>query len=307
MKRLSLILALWAAPASAEPFKVMLDWFVNPDHGPVIVAEERGYFREAGLEVEIIAPADPSDPPKMVAAGTVDLAVGYQPQLYLQRAAGLPIARVGTLIDSPLYCVMVTADGPIHRLADLKGQAVGFSVPGIEEALLHTMLKSNGVDPAEVTQVNVNFALSQALASGQVAAVSGAFRNFEPHQMAALGQEARCFDPEDHGVPGYDELIWLANPATMDRDKVARFLAATQRAAAEIAADPEAGWETFKAYAPELDDALNASAWPDTVPHFAADPFRLDEGRYEAFGAYLSGLGLIPAAPPVAEIALVLR
>lgn len=305
---LAALLAFAALPAcAADRLSVMLDWFVNPDHGPIIVAQQRGYFADAGLEVEIIPPADPSDPPKMAAAGEVDLAVGYQPQLYLQHAGGLPVVRVGTLVNAPLYCVMVDAEGPVTDLSALKGKRVGFSVPGIEEALLHTMLRTNGVDPSEVEQINVNFALTTALAAGQVDAVSGAFRNFELHQMEIVGKTGRCFHPEEHGVPTYDELIYLANPATMNKDRIARFLDATARAAREIAAGPQAGWEDFKSYAPELDDALNAAAWPDTVPHLATDPFALDEGRYAAFGSFMAEVGLIPAAPAVADIAVTVR
>ena len=126
----------------------------------------------SGLAVEIIAPADPADPPKMAAAGKVDLAVSYQPQLYLQHEAKLPLVRVGTLVNNPLYCVMVDADGPVKSLADLAGRKVGFSIAGIEEALMHTMLRSNGVDPKDVEQINVNFSLTPALVAGQVEAVS---------------------------------------------------------------------------------------------------------------------------------------
>src|SRR3546814_3556698 len=61
--------------AAADKLTLILDWFVNPDHGPIIVAQEQGYFAEQGLAVEVIAPADPSAPPTMVAAGKADLAV----------------------------------------------------------------------------------------------------------------------------------------------------------------------------------------------------------------------------------------
>lgn len=305
MKPLLLALLLLAPRAeAADSLSVMLDWFVNPDHGPIIVAAERGYFTEAGLDVTIIPPADPSDPPKMAAAGQVDLAVSYQPQLYLQHAAGLGLKRVGTLIDAPLYCVMVDAAGPVKTMADLRGRKVGYSLAGIEAALMQRMLRHNGVDPAEVETINVNFALTPAVATGQVAAVSGAFRNFELHQMAAVGHQGRCFLPEDNGVPAYDELIYLARADLAGDDRIARFLAATGRAAAEIAADPQAGWDTFRAHAAELDDPLNAKAWPDTWPHFARDPAALDAARYRDFGAFLVETGLIATAPPVETIAV---
>merc|ERR1711964_643422 len=100
----------------------MLDWFVNPDHGPIIIAQEKGYFAEQDLAVKIVAPADPSDPPKLVAAGKADLAISYQPQLHLQIHEGLPLKRVGTLVATPLNCLLTLADGPVKSPADLAGK-----------------------------------------------------------------------------------------------------------------------------------------------------------------------------------------
>ncbi len=304
MKRFIILATLFlASPAeAADKLSVMLDWFVNPDHGPIIVAKQKGYFSDAGLDVEIVAPADPSDPPKMVAAGKADLAVTYQPQLYLQHEEGLPLVRVGTLINSPLYCVLTKADGPVQKLADLKGRKVGFSVAGIEEAMLGTMLKADGISIDQVEMVNVNFSLAPSLASGQVDAVSGAFRNFELHQLESLGQKGHCFNPEDHGVPNYDELIYTANPNTLNRDAIQRFLAATEHAAADITADPDNTWKIFASYAPELQDELNKKAWKDTYKHFATHPAALDKTRYADFGAYMQKQGLIKTAPDVGTI-----
>lgn len=304
MKKTLALLALLASPAhAADHLTVMLDWFVNPDHGPIILAQQKGYFADEGLDVQIVTPADPSDPPKMVAAGQADIGVGYQPQLYLEHAEGLPVVRVGTLVGQPLYCVMVKADGPA-TLHNLTGHKIGFSVAGIEQALLMTMLKHNGVDPASVELINVNFSLSPALMAGQVDAVAGAFRNFELEQMRISGSEGRCFNPEDNGVPAYDELIYLANPKTMKADAIRRFLHATERAEADIAADPAASWEVFKTYSSDLNDALNAAAWTRTVGTFAAHPMALDAARYQAFGDFMVSTGLIQKAPAVADIAV---
>ena len=168
MKYLPLVLALLAAPASAQDrMTLILDWFVNPDHGPVILAEELGYFEEAGLEVEVVAPADPSDPPKMVAAGRADLAIAYQPQLHLQVEEGLPLIRVGTLIATPLNCLLVLKDGPVASTADLRGRKIGFSVAGVEEALLSAILGQHGIALSEVDLVNVNWSLAPSVMSGQ--------------------------------------------------------------------------------------------------------------------------------------------
>lgn len=306
MKNLLLSAFLLAAqPAfAADDFTLILDWFVNPDHGPIIVAQEQGFFAEQGLEVEIVAPADPSNPPKLVAAGQADLAISYQPQLHLQVAEGLPLVRVGTLVATPLNCLLVLADGPIQQIADLKGGKVGFSVAGVEEALLGTILKTHGLGLSDVELVNVNWSLSPSLMSGQVDAVLGAYRNFELNQMTIEGIEGKCFYVEEEGVPTYDELIYIANPETMDRDKIRRFLRATERATQFIVNHPHESWEIFAATSPELQDKLNEMAWADTVPRFALRPEALDQDRYARFETFLSEAGLVEGTRPVSELAV---
>jgi len=294
-----------ASPAcAADKLTLILDWFVNPDHGPIVVAEEMGFFAELGLEVEVIAPADPSDPPKMVAAGKADLAVSYQPQLHLQVHEGLPLVRVGTLVATPLNCLLVLRDGPVETLADLKGRKVGFSVAGVEEALLGAMLKPHGLGLDDIELVNVNWSLSPALMSRQVDAVIGAFRNFELNQLEIEGMAGRCFYPEEEGVPAYDELIYVAHAVDLDPALISRFLAATEKATQYIVNHPEASWEIFAGSAKELQDELNAKAWVDTLPRFALRPAALDRGRYVRFERFLAQAGLIDAERPVEEMAI---
>ena len=83
-----------ASNAQAEKLTLLLDWFVNPDHGPLYVAEELGYFEEVGLQITMIEPTDPSQPPLLVAAGQADLAVSYQPQLHLLVEQGLSLIHI---------------------------------------------------------------------------------------------------------------------------------------------------------------------------------------------------------------------
>lgn len=305
MKHLTLILSLMASPAMAQDkMTLILDWFINPDHGPIVVAEELGYFQEAGLEVEIIAPADPSDPPKMVAAGQADLAISYQPQLHIQIENGLPLRRVGTLVATPLNCLLVLEDGPIKSTADLKGRKVGFSVAGVEEVLLSTILAQHGHSLSDIELVSVNWSLSPSLMSGQVDAVIGAYRNFELNQMEIEGVPGRCFYIEEEGVPAYDELIYVANPDTMNADTIRRFLHATERATQYIVNHPQKSWEIFASTSPELQDELNEKAWVDTFPRFATRPAALDHARYKRFEQFLLDTGMIEDSTPVSGLAM---
>ncbi|SEO29948.1 putative hydroxymethylpyrimidine transport system substrate-binding protein [Salinihabitans flavidus] len=308
MKRILATLALSAGlalPAAAQDrLTVMLDWFVNPDHAPIVLAQELGYFAEAGLEVDTVTPADPNAPPRMAAAGRVDLAVSYQPQLHLSRHNGLPLRRVGTLISTPLTCLVVLAEGPVQTMADLKGRKVGFAVAGVQEVMLDAMLAHHGMEPGDVEQIGIGWSISPALMSGQVDGVIGAFRNFELNHLEIEGSEGRCFYPEAEGIPAYDELIYVANPEKMDADAIARFLNATERAAGFILNQPERAWEVFSATAPELRSELNRRAWADTWPRFATRPAALDAGRYARFEAFLATRGATPGGLPVAALAV---
>lgn len=302
---LSALLLAGATPAAAQDdLTLILDWFVNPNHGPIIVAQELGYFAEEGLEVEVIAPADPTAPPKLVAAGEADLAISYQPQQHLQVAEGLPLVRVGSLMPMPTNCVLVRADSDIENIADLEGRKVGFSVAGVEEALLTKILAPAGLTLDDIEMVNVNFSLAPALMSGQVDAVIGAARNFTPVQMRLEGVPGRCFNLEEEGLPPYDELIYVANPERMDPEVIGRFLDATTRAAHAIVSDPEGMWEVFSATAPELRDELNAAAWDETWPLFGLAPAALDTSRYARFEAFLAEAGVLESTRPVSEIAV---
>ncbi len=305
---LSASLILVAAPASAaEKLTVILDWFVNPDHGPLFVALERGEFAKRGLEVELIAPADPNDPPKLVAAGRADIAVSYQPQLHLQVEAGLPLVRIGTLVATPLNSVVVLADSPIKSIADLKGRKVGFSVGGFEDALLGAMLAKHGLSLKDVELINVNFSLSPSLMSGQVDAVIGAFRNFELNQMDIAGRPGRAFYLEEEGIPAYDELVLVAKNDRLDDKKLRAFLDALEAGTQYLINHPDEAWKLFLKGHKELDDELNRRAWRDTLPRFALRPAALDEGRYARFAEFLQAQGMIKSPPPVASYAVELR
>ena len=282
----------------------MLDWFVNPDHGPILVAQQRGYFKAAGLEVEIVAPADPNDPPKLVAAGQADIGVSYQPQLHIQVDQGLPLVRIGTLVATPLNSLLVLADGPIHKIEDLAGHKVGFSVGGFEDTLLQAMLAKHGLALDAVELINVNFALAPALLSGQVDGVIGAYRNFEMNQLALEGKPGRAFYPEEEGVPAYDELIFIANRAKLDDPRLGRFLDAVEQGVQYLVNHPDESFELFIKGRPELDDELNRRAWKDTVARFALRPAALDHARYARFATFLAHEGLIKPPPPVDSYAV---
>ena len=304
---LSVSCLLSFAVQSADKLTVLLDWFVNPDHGTLIVAEKMGFFREANLEVTMIEPADPNNPPKLVAAGRADLALSYQPQLHLHAAQGLPLSRIATVVATPLNTLVVLKEGPIKTIADLKGRKVGFSVGGFEDAILSAMLEKHGLSIEEIDLINVNFSLSPSLIAGKVDAVIGAYRNFELNQMEIVGKPGRAFYVEEEGVPSYDELIVIAHRSDLNQPALAAFVNALERSVQYLVNHPQKAWQLFKSYKTGLDDELNRRAWRDTLSRFALRPGALDRSRYERFAQFVLERGLAEKMPAVDTYATVLR
>ena len=296
----ALALASLALPAAAQDkVRLLLDWFVNPDHAALVIAKQRGLFTKHGLDVELIAPADPNAPPKLVAAGQAEYAVSYQPTLQMLVAEGLPLVRVGVLVAQPLNSLVALEDGPVKTIADFKGRKIGFSIAGFEEALLGAILEKAGLTLKDVTLVNVNFALTTALMSKQVDGVIGAFRNFELNDLELHKAKGRLWPVETNGVPTYDELILVAKRETVDVPRTKKLLAAITEATAWLKANPAEAWGVFSKSGKDLDNELNKLAWKDTLPLLAADPTALDRSRYQAFADFLVKRGLIKQAPPL--------
>lgn len=284
----------------AKPITLMLDWFVNPDHAAIIVAQQKGLFKQQGLSIKILEPADPSMPPKMVAAGKYDLAVSYQPQLIRDVVEGLPLTRIATLIATPLNTVMTLKKSKINSLADLKGKKIGYSFDGgLLKGSIATMLKPHGLTLKDVQLVNVGWSLSTSLIAGKVDAIYGAYRNFELNQINLEGAQGKAFYVEEEGIPPYDELVVIANSKNIQPAMIKKFNRALEFATQYIVNHPKKSWTLFKQYGDgkKLNTELNRRAWFDTISRLALRPSAVDAGRYQAYAKFLLEIKAIKRIP----------
>lgn len=295
------------AKAPLEKLTVILDWFPNPDHAPLIIAKQQGFFKEQGLDVELIGPADPTDPPKWVAAGKADIGITYEPEFMEQVDHGLPLIRIGTLIDKPLDCIVVLKDSGIKSIADLKGKRIGSGSGGLSSIMLKTMLTKQGLDEKSVELVNVRYNLAQALLSRKVDAVTGMMRNFEVPQLELIGKPTIAFFPEEHGIPNYSVLIFIANTAQVNDKRLPRFLEAVKKAVAYLDLHPRETWREFAKQYPESNNKVNHEAWFATMPYFAEDPAGFDQEEWERFAQFMLKNQMIKKIQPMSRYAVVLR
>jgi putative hydroxymethylpyrimidine transport system substrate-binding protein len=192
----------------------------------------------------------------------------------------------------------------VTKLTDLKGRKIGYSVAGVEEALIATMLKSVGITLAEVTLVNINFNLVTSLMSHEVDAVIGTYRTYEDIQLAQAGADPVIFLPEHYGVPPSDELIILSNVSGLSNPALPKFLKALREGADYLVKNPQPMLQKFLAENPKLNDKLDIASWNALPGYFATNPAALNAARYLAYRDFMLREKLIKTARPLADYAV---
>jgi len=275
-----------------------LDWFPNSNHAGFYMAQERGYYRDEGLEVDIFVPANPEDVLKTVGAGRDDFGVSYQAQVLLARGEGVPVKSIAALVQHPLNSIMVLEESGIIRPSDLAGKKVGITGIPFEEALFSAMLVYDGISPDDVTLVNVGFDLVPALIGKKVDAIVGAYWTHESIVMELLGFSVKVLRMEEWGVPDFYELVLVANEDAVGNDPETgqRFLRATAKGFADAIADPQGAVEVLVDANPETDKALEirgidllAPMWTEGAPAFGWQT----QERWEGFAQWMKAEGLL--------------
>jgi len=281
----------------------MLDFFVNQNHVPLIVAVENGFLAQEGIEVEILIPGNPSDPVKLAAAGTIDIALTPQINFLIAKSAGLPLIALGSLIDSPLGGLLSLRETGIETLSDLRGRRIGYSLVPLEPTLWCTMLAAVGVGSDEFELVNVGFNTVLSLLTHRVDAI-GAFRNFELPQVTLLDHEPIYFPQEEYGVPGTAEIILVANPSLPEDHPmwIRAFLDGLSRGIAFTKEYPEEAFNLFLSAHPDLDDELNHRAYDATLPLYAGKANLPGQQAWEELQNYLIEHGLVEETFPLEEL-----
>ena len=304
---LALVIAAAIPGAGAAPqlLVVMLDWFPNPDHVPLYAAQAEGFFTQEGVRVTLQVPANTDDPLKLAAAGRVDVAVNYEPNVIIARAQGLPVRSIGLLVGQPLITVMFLRSAGIRSPKDLEGRRVGFAVTGFAEAMVDQMMRTAGGSAARVRMVSVGFDLVPALLAHKVDAVAGAYRNYERVQIELQGQAVGMFEPERFGVPTFDELVLITSDQGLARrrDALGRFVRAVDRGIAFTLAHPDQAFADFVRANPKmtLDDDLNRRSFQATLPAYARSQVQR-AARWDEFDRWLAAHKVITGPVPTEEL-----
>jgi putative hydroxymethylpyrimidine transport system substrate-binding protein len=294
-------------PKGSKQLELLLDYFPNADHAGIYAAQAGGRFEQVGLDVKIRQPSDPAAPIKQVAAGRVDLAVSYEPEVLRARDQGVNVVSVAALVREPLTSIISLPRAGIRKPADLEGKRVGTAGIDYQEAYLRTVLEEAGADPSRVKVRNVGFNLVPALLTRKVDATLGGFWNYEGVDLRLRKRKPRIIRVDDAGVPKYDELVLVANEDALERDrgKLRAFIGALSRGTAELKKDPGRGIQGLLRANRDLDPKLQRSSVKVTLPLFLppkGKPFGWQDSRaWDHFAGWMRQNGLLKRVPDAAE------
>ena len=286
-----------------EPLSLTLDFYPNPDHAGIYMAQKRGYFEEAGLDVSIQTPSDPAAPIKQVAAGQTDLAISYEPEVLLAHEQGLNVIAVGALVDRPLTSLIWLKKSGIGGVAGLRGKTIATAGIPYQDAYLKTILARAKLTPSDVSTVNVGYGLLPALVGGRAQAMLGGFSNVEGVDLKLRGKDPVVTPVDQLGVPSYDELVLVANRKKLEEDPqpVRLFLGALARGTAAAIEDPAAATRALLAANSDLDPKLTGAEVAATLPALSRSG-AMSPAKWKAFIAWMNRNELIAHRPATSEV-----
>jgi NitT/TauT family transport system substrate-binding protein len=289
--------------------KVGLGYIPSVQFAPFYLAQQNGYYRDAGLDVTFENKIDP-DLITLTGQGAIDISVADGTDVIPAVSQGIPVQYIATLYGTYPSIVFAKASSGIKTAADLKGRKIG--IPGKYGSswiMLQALLKSVGLTPDDVTIVEYpDYGQGVAVQAGAVDAATG-FANNEPVQLELSGTPAVVLHV-DHVValPG-PGLITSTATIAGKRDAIAAFVTATLRAMTEIAADPKVGLDASIAQVPDLgkdtttQQAILAATIATWSPVSGGGAFgTIDHAGWQASIDYMKTLGLVPNPVTVGQL-----
>ena len=244
---LSAFVGTAAATASAETsIRFSNDWKWEGPNAPVLLALDRGWYAEAGLDVSVDTGQGSREALPRVASGTWQVGSADINSLikFRDQNPDIPLMAIMTIYNAPPFAIIGRKSLGVMAPKDLEGKILGAPAPDGAYAQWKAFVKANGIDASKVTIENVGFPVREPmLAAGKVDAITGySFSSFINLKAKGVGAEdISLILMREHGLDLYGNVI-IVNPdfAKANPEAVKAFVAVTVRAYLETAKDPAA-------------------------------------------------------------------
>ena len=297
-------MAVACAPTQPAPTKppqravLSLDWVPNTNHTGLYVAMEKGYYKEQGLAVEIVSPADPAAALRAVAAGQTHFGVSFQEEVTVSRANGIPVVSIAAILQHNTSAFAALADTGLSSPKDWEGKRYGSYGLPLEPPVIEGLMECAGADFSQVEFVDVGFDAYPALVNRQVDFI-WIFQGWDGIQAELQGVELSVVPLMGSCIPDYYTPVLIAGETTLSEqpDLVGNFLAATTRGYEYAIEHPAEAAEILLQYAPESDAELvrRSQAWLSPYYQAEAAQWGVQRGAVWAdFAEWMNERGLLP-------------
>jgi NitT/TauT family transport system substrate-binding protein len=265
---------LTQSPIPLTHIRLPMGYIPDVQYAPFYVAVDKGYYREAGIELEFDYSFE-TDGVALVGANALQFAIVSGEQVLLARAQGIPVVYVMAFYkDYPVAVVAKTEQG-IRKPQDLRGKKIG--LPGLFGASyigLRALLNAGGLQESDVTLDSIGFNQVEALAVDQDQAAVVYAAN-EPIQLRAQGYAVDVILVSDYAQLASNGII--TNEATINKnpDLIRRMVQATSRGIADAAAHPDEAYEICKKYVDTLaqaDSTVQKEKLTTSISFWQLDP-----------------------------------
>jgi NitT/TauT family transport system substrate-binding protein len=283
-------------PAELEHIRLPMGYIPNIQYAPYYVAVEKGYFAEAGIELEFDYSFE-TDGVALVGAGTLPFSVVSGEQVPLARAQGLPVVYVAAWYKDYPVSIISKAEAGITDPADLAGKKIG--LPGLFGANyigFVALLHANGMDESDLTLDAIGFNQVEALAADQEEAIVGYAAN-EPNQLVAQGYEVNEIRVADYVSLASNGLLTNEKMIAENPELVRKMVSAFLRGLDYAAKNPDEAYEISKKYVENLaeaDEAAQKQVLATSIEFWQVDnPGYADPQAWENMNEILFEMGLI--------------
>jgi putative hydroxymethylpyrimidine transport system substrate-binding protein len=306
----ALLTALLAAACGAQhspsskprSVSLVLDFTPNAIHTGIYTALQRGYDHDAGIDLHVIVPSASTDAIRLLETGRADFAILDIHDLAIARERGQSIAGILPIVQRPLAAVI--AAPRFRDPAQLQGQTVGVSGDPSDLAVLDSVVRGSGGDPAKVKTITIGFDAVADLLAGRVAAAT-AFWNDEGVTLQRREPGFHVFRVDDYGAPAYPELVVCASDAFLHaHPNLAQALVRTlTRGYDAVIRNPQAGARALESQVQGLDPTLVRAELAGEVPAFTGPEHHfgvLDVPLLRRWAAWEHRFGIVKRTPDIA-------
>lgn len=283
----------------------LLNWEPAPYHIPVYLAQQKGFFKEEGVDVAILEPSNPSDVTELIGSGKVDMGLKAMVHTLAAKARGFPVTSVGSLLDEPFTGILyLEGSGITSDFRSLKGKRIGY-VGEFGKIQVDELTKHFGMAPSDYTAVRCGMNVAKYIIEGKIDAGIGieCIQQVELEEylteQGRLPSEAKMLRIDELAELGcccFCTILYICNDAFLAKnpEKVASIMKALKLATDYFLANPQKAWEEYGEFKTQMRLKLNSKMFERCYAYFSDSLYNVHRD-WQKVNAYGKRLDILPA------------